>query len=112
MENEELMSAAERIRHIAMEIRDGLQSRVPRLQRDLERMETHKREIEAQIDAANAAVERAVNFAVKVDQAYPCPFCWMHHGERAMLEAVGGAEDAQHHFRCPHCQAQITIDRR
>lgn len=100
----------EQIRNIAAQIRDGLQRRVPKLERDLANMETHKREMEAQLKAADVSVKRFADFPVTLGTDYLCPFCWMHYGKKSVLKPIGGGTDKQDIFRCPGCDAKLTVD--
>ena len=100
----------EQIHNIAARIRDGLQRRVPKLERDIANMETHRREMEAQIQAAHTSVKRLADFPITLGNDYLCPFCWMHYGKKSALKLIGGGTDKKDILKCPSCDAKITIN--
>ena len=89
---------------------------VPKLQRDLRAVEQRKRQIEAELSAADQMQVRLAKFRELIrTKPELCGFCWMNSETESVFESIGrppdlGTDSAAaglDFFRCRSCKAVI-----
>ncbi len=103
------MTPEKRLRQLASEIANRLQTQMFRLQSELDQVEKRKIELEAQLDTTRLAEKRYTDFPVTIGIDYACPQCWIEHGKRSALKAIDGGTDQFDLFRCTVCGTKISV---
>lgn len=94
---------------IAGQIVEHLESRAPALKQELIEIEERKLAIERELNAADLAQKRLLNFRPMLGANYQCPSCWVWHEQTSSLYPIGGGTRTEDHFRCSVCHETITI---
>ena len=76
------------------------QSSAAALEEERLQIEMRKREVEAQLDAANFAHKRLANFVPIRGADFQCPRCWSDHRTASNLQTTAKNRSSTENFRC------------
>jgi hypothetical protein len=103
------MSVVQHLSDLATEIADEMQQRRSVLEAELLKLESRKREIDADIRATDLGRERLSHFQVSINGEYQCPNCWVRHEIKSPLTAVP-SDTKDDFFRCDRCGCETLVD--
>jgi hypothetical protein len=95
------MAMPTQMKQIAIGIANSLHMRA--LNAEKEPSETSKAQIEAQLEHAKLAYNRAIGFQPQVHGIFQCPRCWVADEARTVLMPVEGGTNTEHSFKCQIC---------
>jgi hypothetical protein len=94
------MSFAGQLYETAGRLAKYAQSSAAALEEERLQIEMRKREVEAQLDAANFAHKRLANFVPIRGGDFQCPRCWIDHGTASNLQTTAKNRSSTENFRC------------
>jgi hypothetical protein len=99
-------SLAEYLHHFA----DSYSRKAPQLEAELSEVETRKREIEKELNAAHLALDRAGRFIPVSGLQRYCPHCWILHERTATLRSVPSNRPRVDLYRCNGCDFEYEVE--
>ena len=102
------MTASHPLFQDALEIANGAARRKLKLERNKLDLQAKLQDVEAQLEAADIASNRATSFQVHRDGREQCPRCWIEH-EMAVDLTPLRSDDRDDEFRCRSCGYEVTI---
>jgi hypothetical protein len=94
------MSFAGQLYETAGRLAKYAKSSAAALEEECLQIERRKREVEAQLDAANFAHKRLANFVPIRGADFQCPRCWIDHGTTSNLQTTAKNRSSTENFRC------------
>jgi hypothetical protein len=94
------MSFAGQLYETAGRLAKYAKSSAAALEEECLQIERRKREVEAQLDAANFAHRRLANFVPIRGADFQCPRCWIDHGTTSNLQTTAKNRSSTENFRC------------
>jgi hypothetical protein len=94
------MSFAGQLYETAGRLAKYAQSSAAALEEERLQIEMRKREVEAQLDAANFAHKRLANFVPIRGADFQCPRCWIDHRTASNLQTTAKNRSSTENFRC------------
>lgn len=83
-------------------------ARADRLKADLKEIEARKLAIDAELERAQGAAKRRLNFQPRIGTKYQCPRCWVLRSVNSSLSAIKRPPDHDV-LRCDTCGAEWPI---
>lgn len=96
------MPTKDEIAQLAVQEHTRFQERASELKRQLRELETHKAQIESQLQETNLALDRLASFEPERGGDLQCPGCWIAQGVHSPLIPMPGTKGASI-FRCASC---------
>jgi hypothetical protein len=103
------MSVVQQLSDLAAEIAEEMQQRRSALESELLKLETRKREIDAELRVTELGRERLSHFQVNINGNYQCPNCWVRHEIQSTLTPVP-SDTKDDFFRCARCGCEALVD--
>jgi DNA-directed RNA polymerase subunit M/transcription elongation factor TFIIS len=104
-----LMSFADKLYETAVRLAKYAQSSAAALEEELLQLEMRKREVEAQLDAANLAHQRLADFFPIRGADFQCPRCWIDHGTVSNLQMTAKNTSSTENYRCGTCHFEFSL---
>jgi hypothetical protein len=101
------MTIERELARIAQALATSLEGRQARLEQEIIDLQKETAKKQAALDAARIAPKRLTDFRVTLGRDFQCPYCWVEHGVRSSLRAVGhpsGGNADIDYFRCNACE--------
>jgi hypothetical protein len=102
------VSVRSAISELTREIADHFQARASALQQELLQIESRKREIEAELAAANLTHDRLLRFQETIGGKLQCPSCWVCDEIRSSLTLIPGT-GGEDFLQCDICHLEFSI---
>lgn len=103
------MKISEGIKDAAIKEANRLQLRAAQAQDELEKIKIRQLELEAAIESARLASQRACDFKPGSGPDYPCPRCFIVNETRSNLRPIPSPIDRTDMFRCGTCGYELVI---
>jgi len=103
------MSFADQLYETAVRLAKYAQNSASALEEERLQIEMRKREVEAQLDAANLAHKRLANFLPIRGSDFQCPRCWIDHGTASNLQMTAKNKSSTENFRCGMCHFEFSL---
>jgi hypothetical protein len=103
------MKISEGIKDAAINEANRLQSRAAQAQDELEKIKIRQLELEAAIESARLASQRARDFKPGRGPDYPCPRCFVVNETRSVLRPLPSPTSREDYFRCVTCDYELVV---
>jgi hypothetical protein len=95
---------------LAREIADASQNKAERLKSQLHELQKQEAKIQRELELAQSAAQRLVNFDPSINGHIQCPDCWMNRAQHVSMRNVP-AEPGDHRdiFECRVCHFELAL---
>lgn len=103
------MSVANLLIQEASRVSANARYRAEGLQIEKRNLETRLSQIQAQLDAADFALDRLNSYRPIIGDDLQCFRCWMETGRQSVLSPIGGGTTKEDLYRCHTCGLDYSV---